>query len=203
MPGIRLFSRRFNFSSDDLTIPSLIDIILRLPLVLIFIIFRLRDPITNSICLSSFYITNFYPFLTIYIIIIINASFICYISLQGTPVNNIRPRRYMSILIYIRLILVLIDIGIHILGLIILIRVFQTCDYIFRGVIITSIVISYSLSITLFLILIFFIDLTGVISAEKKWEMRIKFIFCCGRDYGNSIENFFLLLNIYFRWTII
>ena len=74
------------------------------------------------------------------------------------------------------------------MGLIIIIRVFQICEFLSRGIIITSIVISCIIAAVLFIILIFFIDLTGVVSAEKKWEMRIKFIFCCGRDYGNKTK---------------
>jgi hypothetical protein len=203
MPGIRLFGRRFNFSSDDLTFPSLIDITLRLPLLIIFIIFHIKDKSSNSTCPSSFYIGYFYPLLSVYAVIIIISSLICFISLQGTPVNNIQPRRHIPFLIYIRLFLVLIDIGINIIGLIIIVRVFQTCEFLLRSTILTSIVISYTAAIALFIILVFFIDLTGVVSAEKKWKMRIKFLFCCGRDYGNKIKNYFLLLICIYRWTII
>jgi sn1-specific diacylglycerol lipase len=207
MPGIRLFGRRFNFSSDDLTFPSLIDITLRLPLLIIFIIFRIKYESSNSTCPSSFYIGYFYPLLSVYAVITIISSLICFVSLQGTPVNNTRPRRHMPFLIYIRLFLVLIDIGINIIGLIIIVQIFQICEFLLRGIIITSIVISYTAAIALFVILVFFIDLTGVVSAEKKWKMRIKFIFCCGRDYGNKMKNcikfFFLLLICIYRWTII
>jgi hypothetical protein len=178
MPALHLFGRRFNFSSDDLTCPSLIDIILRIPLLIIFIIFRVKDESSNFTCPSSF--------LSVYVSIILISLLICYVSVQGTPVNNIRPRRYMPFLIYIRLFLVLIDIGINIIGLTIIVRIFQTCEYVLRGTIILSIVISYTAAITLFVILAFFIDLTGVVSAEQKWQMRIKFLFCCGRNYGKK-----------------
>jgi hypothetical protein len=188
MPGIRLFGRRFNFSSDDLTFPSLIDITLRLPLFVIFIIFRIKDELSNSTCPSSFYNGYFYPLLSVYIIITIISSLICFVSLQGTPVNNIQPRHHMPLLIYIRLFLVLIDVGINIIGLIIIIRVFQTCELLLRGTIIISIVISCTAAIALFIILAFFVDLTGVVSTEKKWKMRIKFLFCCRRDYGNKTK---------------
>jgi sn1-specific diacylglycerol lipase len=187
MPGIRLFGRRFNFSSDDLTFPSLIDITLRLPLLITFIIFHLKDKSSNSTCPSSFYIGYFYPLLSVYGGITIIASLIFFISLQGTPVNNTRPRRHMPLLIYIRLILVLIDVGINIMGLILIIKSYHICDFVSRGTIITSIVLSCTIAIALFIILAFLIDLTGVVSAKKKWEMRIKLIFCCGRGYGNKI----------------
>jgi hypothetical protein len=180
MPGIRLFGRRFNFSSDDLTIPSLIDMIFRFPLLIIFIIFRRQDQSFHSKC-PSFYINYFYPLLIVFAMITFVSFLICIISLQGTPVNNIRPRRHMPLLIYIRLFLVLIDIGINIFGLI---RIFQICEVRLREILITSIVISCITAIILFVILAIFIDLTGIISSEKKWQMRIKFLFCCNRDYG-------------------
>ncbi|CAF0986943.1 unnamed protein product [Adineta steineri] len=186
MPSIHLFNRRFNFASDDLTLPSLIDIILRFPLLIIFIIYHLNDKLSNSICSSSFYIGYFYPLLIIYIGIIIISSIICFVSLQGTPVNNIYPRRHMSLLIYIRLIFVLIDIIINIIGLIIILKSFEICEFLSRRIMILSIIISVILAISLFIILAIFIDLTGVVSAEKKWEMRIKFIFSCGRSYGGQ-----------------
>ncbi|CAF3644706.1 unnamed protein product [Adineta steineri] len=186
MPSIHLFNRRFNFASDDLTLPSLIDIILRFPLLIIFIIYHLNDKLSNSICSSSFYIGYFYPLLIIYIGIIIISSIICFVSLQGTPVNNIYPRRHMSLLIYIRLIFVLIDIIINIIGLIIILKSFEICEFLSRRIMILSIIISAILAISLFIILAIFIDLTGVVSAEKKWEMRIKFIFSCGRSYGGQ-----------------
>jgi len=184
MPGIRLFGRRFNFASDDLTIPSLIDVAFRLPLLITFVIFRLKDDSTDSKCPSTFYNGYFYPLLSIYAAISILALFMCYVSLRGTPVKNTRPRRHMPLLIYIRLILVLIDIGINILGLVIIVRVFHTCAIILRATIVITIVLSWIVAGALFIILAFFIDLTGVVSAEKKWETRIKLIFCCGRGYG-------------------
>jgi hypothetical protein len=190
MPGIRLFGRRFNFSSDDLTIPSLVDITFRLPLSIIFIIFRFKDESSHSKCPSLFYMVYLYPLLSVYALITFVSFLICIISLQGTPVNNIRPRRSMPLLIYIRLILVFIDIGINILGLIIIIRIFQICEILLGHLIVVSILISCITATTLFVILAVLIDLTGMISAEKKWEMRIKFLFCCGRDYGkNKINN--------------
>mgnify|MGYP001074379340 CR=1 FL=1 len=184
MPGIRLFGRRFNFASDDLTIPSLIDVAFRLPLLITFVIFRLKDDSPDSKCPSTFYNGYFYPLLSIYAAISILALFMCYVSLRGTPVKNTRPRRHMPLLIYIRLILVLIDIGIYILGLVIIVRVFHTCAIILRATIVITIVLSWIVAGALFIILAFFIDLTGVVSAEKKWETRIKLIFCCGRGYG-------------------
>ena len=186
MPGIRLFGRRFNFSSDDLTIPALIDILLRIPLSILLIIYYIKDESSPSTCSSSFYIGYFYPLLIIYILIGIIAAMIGIISLQGTPVNNIRPRRHMSTLIYIRLFLVLLDFGMNMNGLWIIIRVFDKCDALIRGTIIGSIVISCTAVIVLFVILVFLIDLTGMMSAEKKWEMRLKFLFCCGRNYGKE-----------------
>jgi sn1-specific diacylglycerol lipase len=186
MPGIRLFGRRFNFASDDLTIPSLIDMALRLPLLITFIIFRIKDESPDSTCPSSFYNGYFYPLLSVYGTITILAIMMFFISLRGTPVRNTRPRRHMPLLIYIRLILVLIDISINILGLIIIVRVFNMCAIILRATIVTTIALSWTSAIALFIILAFFIDLTGFVSAEKKWEMRIKFIFCCGRGYGNK-----------------
>lgn len=190
MPCIGLFGRRFNFSSDDLSIPSLIDIFLRLSLLIIYIIFRVKDGSFNL-----FHIGYFHSLLILYCIITIFDILICFISLQGTPVNNIYPRRHMSLLIYIRLFLVLIDIVINIIGLIIIIRVFQTCEFLFRVTILISIIISYSAAIGLFIILIFLIDLTDLINAEKKWEMRIKFVFCCRRYYGNRIINMYFLFD--------
>ncbi|CAF0989765.1 unnamed protein product [Rotaria sp. Silwood1] len=186
MPGIRLFGRRFNFASDDLTISSLIDIALRLPLLVAFIVFRIKDESPDSTCPTSFYNGYFYPLLSVYSAITITASFMFFISLQGTPVKNTRPRRHMPLLIYIRLFLVLIDIGINIMGLIIAIRVFHMCAIILRATILTTIVLSWTVAIALFIVLAFFIDLTGVVTAEKKWEMRIKLIFCCGGGYGGQ-----------------
>lgn len=185
MPGIRLLNRRFNFASDDLTFPALVDIVLRCPLIVTFIVFRLKDESPDSRCPSSFYNGYFYPLLSVYAAITILASFMFFISLRGSPVKHIRPRRHMPILIYMRLILALIDIIINILGLIIVIRVYQTCALILRATIVTTIVLSWTVDIALFIILLFLIDLTGVVSAEKKWEMRIKLIFCCGTGYGN------------------
>ncbi|CAF3542582.1 unnamed protein product [Rotaria sp. Silwood1] len=186
MPGIRLFGRRFNFASDDLTISSLIDIALRLPLLVAFIVFRIKDESPDSTCPTSFYNGYFYPLLSVYSAITITASFMFFISLRGTPVKNTRPRRHMPLLIYIRLFLVLIDIGINIMGLIIAIRVFHMCAIILRATILTTIVLSWTVAIALFIVLAFFIDLTGVVTAEKKWEMRIKLIFCCGGGYGGQ-----------------
>jgi sn1-specific diacylglycerol lipase len=190
MPGIRLFGRRFNFASDDLTLPVLVDIALRLPLVVTFIVFRIKDESPDSTCPSSFYNGYFYPLLSVYGAITILAVIMFFISLRGTPVKNTRPRRHMPLLIYIRLFLVLIDIIINILGLIIIIRVYQTCAIILRATIVITIALSWIVDFALFIILAFLIDLTGVVSPEKKWEMRIKFIFCCGRGYGkNKIKN--------------
>jgi hypothetical protein len=100
----------------------------------------------------------------------------------------------MPFLIYIRLFLVLIDMGINLIGLIIIIRSFQICEVLFSEMLIISIVISCTTASSLFVILAFFIDLTGVVSSEKKWEMRIKFIFCCGRDYGKKRKKNFIKL---------
>ena len=186
MPSIRLFGRRFNFASDDLTIPSLIDIILRLPLLTIFIVFRHKDKSPNSKCSTSlFYNSYFYPLLSVYGTITILVLLIFIISLQGTPLNNTRARRHIPLLIYMRIFLVLIDIGINIMGLVIMIRVFERCAVILRAIIVVAIVLSWTIAISLFIILAFFIDLTDFITSEKKWEMRIKFIFCCRRGYGN------------------
>jgi sn1-specific diacylglycerol lipase len=186
MPGIRLFGRRFNFASDDLALPTLIDIGLRLPSVITFIVFRLKDESPDSRCPSAFYTGYFYPLLSVYGAIAILASLMFLISLRGSPLKNTRPRRHMPLLIYIRLFLVLLDIAINILGLVIIIRVYQTCAMILRATIVITIALSWSAAISLFIILAFFIDLTGVVSAEKKWEMRIKFIFCCGSGYGKK-----------------
>ncbi|UJR34101.1 hypothetical protein I4U23_021511 [Adineta vaga] len=186
MPGIRLFGRRFNFASDDLTIPCIIDIILRLPLLATFIIFRLKDESPDSKCPSSFYMGYFYPLLSVYAAIMILALIMLFTSLRGTPVKNTRPRRHMPLMIYIRLLLVLIDISINILGLIIIVQVFQVCALILRATIVTSIALSWTVAAALFIILAFFFDLSGVVSPEKKWEMRIKLIFCCGRGYGGQ-----------------
>ncbi|CAM4877408.1 unnamed protein product [Rotaria socialis] len=186
MPGIRLFGRRFNFASDDLTIPSLIDLTLRLPFLVTFIVFRIKDESPDSTCPSSFYTGYFYPLLSVYTAITILCVFMFWISLRGTPVKNTRPRRRMSVLIYMRLFLVLIDISINIMGLITMIRVFKMCAIILRATIVTTIALSWSVAISLFIILAFFIDLTGFVTAEKKWEMRIKIIFCCGQGYGGQ-----------------
>lgn len=191
MPGIRLFGRRFNFASDDLTLPSLIDITLRLPLLITYSIFRIKDESPDSTCPSTFYNGYFYPLLSVYAAITILQSLIFFISLRGTPVKNTQPRRHMPLLIYIRIFLVLIDIGINIMGLVIIIRVFKMCAIILRATIVTTIILSWIVAISLFIILAFFIDLTDFVSAEKKWEMRIKFIFCCGRGYGNNYKELF------------
>ena len=186
MPGIRLFGRRFNFASDDLTIPSLIDIILRLPLLTTFIVFRIKDEKSpDSKCPTLFYNGYFYPLLSVYGAITILVSLIFIISLQGTPLSNTRPRRHIPLLIYMRICLVLIDIGINIMGLVIMVRVFLMCALILRAIIVVAIILSWTIAISVFIILAFLIDLTGFITSEKKWEMRIKFIFCCGRGYGN------------------
>ena len=189
MPGIRLFGRRFNFASDDLTVPTLIDVALRIPSVITFIVFRIKDDSPDSRCPSAFYTGYFYPLLSLYGAITILATVMFVISLRGTPMKNTRPRRYMPSLIYIRLIFVLIDMIINILGLVIVIRVYQTCALILRATIVTTIALSWSTAIALFIVLAFFIDLTDVVSAEKKWEMRIKLIFCCGRGYGKNENN--------------
>lgn len=186
MAGIRLFGRRFNFSSDDLSMPALIDILLRIPLLILVIIYSMKDKSSPSRCSSSFYIGYFYPLITVYIMITIVSSLIGVMSLEGTPVNNIRPRRHMSMLIYIRLVLVLLDFVMNLHGLWMIIREFDQCDALIRGTMIGSIVISCSAVIALFILLAFLIDLTGMISAEKKWEMRLKFLFCCGRNYGKE-----------------
>ena len=190
MPGIRLFGRRFNFASDDLALPTLIDIGLRLPLVITFVVFRLKDESPDSICSSSFYTGYFYPLLSVYGAIAILASVMFVISLRGTPLKNTRPRRHMPKLIYLRLFLVLLDIAINIMGLVIIIRVYQSCTLILRATLVITIALSWSAAISLFIILAFFIDLTGVVSPEKKWEMRIKLIFCCGRAYGKRYREF-------------
>lgn len=186
MPGIRLFGRRFNFSSDDLTLPSLIDILLRLPVLVTFIVFRIKDESPDATCPSSFYNGYFYPLLTVYGAITILALLMCFTSLRGSPVKDTGPRRHMPLLIYLRMILILADIGINIMGLVIMARVFKTCDLILRATLVTSIVFSWSVAIALFIVLAFLIDLNGVVSPEKKWEMRIKLIFCCGRGYGET-----------------
>lgn len=186
MPGIRLFGRRFNFASDDLTIPTLIDLALRLPFLVTYIIFRIKDKSPDSTCPSTFYTGYFYPLLSVYTVIMVLAFFMFLISLQGTPVKNTQPRRHMSLLIYIRLVLVLIDICINIMGLVIMIKVYNECAIILRATIVATIALSWSVAISLFIILAFFIDLTDFVTAEKKWEMRIKFIFCCGRGYGKK-----------------
>lgn len=186
MPGIRLFGRRFNFSSDDLTLPSFIDILLRLPVLVTFIIFRIKDESPDATCPSSFYVGYFYPLLSVYAVIAVLSTLIFIVSLRGSPIKNVRPRRRMPILLYLRLILVFIDVGVNVMGSVILYRVFQSCDLILRATLVTSIVLSWSIGAGLFIVLAFFIDLTGVVSAEKKWEMRIKLIFCCGRSYGKS-----------------
>ena len=195
MPAIRLCGRRFNFSSDDLTIPSLIDIALRFPLLISFIIFHHKNP--NSSSLNSVYLGYIYPMLTTYTLITILASIIFFVSLRGTPVNNIRPRRHMPLLIYIRLLLVFIDISVNILGLIIIIRVYRICDDFLRGMMIVSIAVSCTAALTLFIILVFLIDLTGVVSSEKKWEMRIKFLFCCGRNYSGQSSDIQNIVRIF------
>ncbi len=193
MPGIRLFGRRFNFASDDLPLPALIDIGLRLPLIVVFVVFRIKDESPDSTCSLSFYNVYFFPLLSVYGGITILASLMFFISLRGTPVKNTRPRRHMPLLIYIRLFLALIDIVINIMGLVIIIRVYQMCALILRATIVITIASSWIVDIALFIILAFFIDLTGVVSAEKKWEMRIKLIFCCGRGYGKKWKiDFFL-----------
>lgn len=184
MPGIRLFGRRFNFSSDDLALPSFIDLLLRLPVLITFIVFRIKDESPDATCPSSFYNGYFYPLLSVYAAIAVLSILMLIISLRGSPLRNTAPRRHMPFMIYIRLALVLIDIGVNVMGLVILIRVFETCDLILRATLVTSIVFSWSVAISLFIILAFLIDLTGVVSAEKKWEMRLKLIFCCGRGYG-------------------
>ena len=189
MPGIRLFGRRFNFASDDLTIPTLVDIALRIPSVITFIVFRVKDESPDSTCPSSFYTGYFYPLLSLYGAITILALAMFFISLRGSPVKNTRPRRHMPFLIYLRLIFVLFDMVINILGLVIVVRVYQTCALILRATIVATIALSWSTAIALFIILAFFIDLTDVVSAEKKWEMRIKLIFCCGRGYGQYLED--------------
>jgi hypothetical protein len=191
MPGIRLFGHRFNFASDDLTVPSLIDIALRLPLLITYTVFRFKDESPDSTCPSTFYNGYFYPLLSAYAAITILQLLIFFISLRGTPVKNTQPRRHMPLLIYIRIFLVLIDIGINIMGLVIIIRVFKMCAIILRATIVTTIILSWIVAISLFIILAFFVDLTGVVSAEKKWEMRIKLIFCCGSGYGKKYQKSF------------
>ena len=185
MPGIHLFGRRFNFASDDLTLPSLIDIALRFPVLATFIVFRVKDKSPDSTCPSTFYNGYFYPLLSLNAVITILASLMFYISLRGTPMKNTQPRRHMPLLIYIRIFLVLIDIAINIMGSVIIFQVYQMCEIILRATIVTTIILSWTVPIALFIILAFFIDLTGFVSSEKKWEMRIKVIFCCGRGYGN------------------
>ncbi|KAG0421636.1 Sn1-specific diacylglycerol lipase alpha, partial [Dictyocoela muelleri] len=170
------------------TIPSLIDILLRSPVLITFIVFRIKDESPDSHCPSSFYNGYFYPLLSLYGTITILALLMFYTSLRGSPVAHTQPRRYMPLLIYIRMILVLIDIGINILGLVIVVRVFKMCDMILRATLLTSIALSWSMAIALFIILAFLIDLTSFVSAEKKWEMRIKLIFCCGRGYGKILK---------------
>ncbi|CAF1381068.1 unnamed protein product [Adineta ricciae] len=189
MPAIRLFNRRFNFSSDDLTIPSLIDITLRFPLIVLLLIFHLKSQFFDWSCLTFFSLVYFYPLLIIYCLIMIIASSIFILSLQGTPVNYTYPRRHVPLLIYIRLVLVLMDIVMNMFGLIMFIREFHKCDNLSRGIIIVSIGYSCILSISLLIMLVFLLDLTGMMSAEKKWEMRIKFLFCCGRGYGGQSSN--------------
>lgn len=189
MPAIRLFGRRFNFSSDDLTLPALIDILLRLPVLITFIVFRIKDKSPDADCPSSFYNGYFYPLLSLYAAITLIALLIFFVSLRGSPMKNTQPRRHMPLLIYIRLIFVLIDIGINVMGLVIVIQVFQKCDLILRATVVTSIVFSWSVAFALFIILAFLIDLTGFVSPEKKWETRIRLIFCCGRGYGNVNEH--------------
>jgi hypothetical protein len=71
------------------------------------------------------------------------------------------------------------------MGIITIVRVIQICEFLSHGAIITSIAISCTLTICLIIILAMSIDF---VSAEKKWEMRIKFMFCCGRNNGKEKE---------------
>jgi hypothetical protein len=112
-----------------------------------------------------------------------------FISLRGSPVKNTQSRRHMSLLIYFRLFFALIDLIINIMGLIMIIRVYQTCAIILHTTLVITIALSWTVDIALFIILLFLIDLTGVVSSEKKWEMRIKIIFCCGTGYGKKSKD--------------
>ncbi|CAF0847048.1 unnamed protein product [Didymodactylos carnosus] len=203
MPGIRLFGRRFGFASDDLTIPSLIDIFIRFPSLIAFIVFRVKDVKESWGCNSAiFYRGYFYPLLSCYISIILTQTFIVYFSLKGTPVTNVHPRRFIPYLIYIRLLLIIADISVNIVGLIIIVKAFYSCGIFLKTTIIVSIALSWMVFTGISIMFLLFVDLSGFLSPEKKWELRLKFIFCCGRPYGNensSIRNIITTLNSLFE----
>jgi sn1-specific diacylglycerol lipase len=115
MPGIILFNRRWNVSSDDLFYPTLLELLIRAIWFFPQLFYFYQYPTSFQCNKTELLLPYFIGFLILMVVIILCQLCIIIISSRGTITND-EPRKRMNIFIYIRIFLTLGEAIFSILG---------------------------------------------------------------------------------------
>lgn len=115
MPGINFLNRRWNFASDDLFYPGLVELISRTVWFVPQLIYYFQSGGTYT-CPDTMLLHIYYiGFLCTMASIIFAQLSIVIISARGT-ITNSRPRRHMNKFLFLRMLLVLVEVSWSIVG---------------------------------------------------------------------------------------
>lgn len=204
MPGMVVFGRRWGIASDDLVLPGLLELLVRLLwLAGTAILFWYHEG--NSECDGGGFLRSFLlGLLVLLTLIILSLCAIIYISAQGT-ISNPGPRRSMPALLYLRAALYLPELVWACLGAVWLSDYSRGCDHATVGAVIAAVVVSWILLLSTALGVVLVFDPRGrpgprTIVAEplgvrrpegtrflasarslaaKAWESRLRLLCCC------------------------
>ncbi|CAF1400072.1 unnamed protein product, partial [Didymodactylos carnosus] len=188
MPKTKLFGRKFNFSTDNQFILSSFDIIIRLSLLITYIVFRTKYVSTYNCVYLTLYYIYVYLLIACYSLIILTRLIIIILSIRGTPMNQ-KPRRAIPLFIYIRLMLMFIEFGICIIGLVVLSNLQTNCRTDTRTLIIVTFVFSLLTLLRVLFSYLIFVDKSVLFTPEQKWKARIKLLFCCCSNPFSDQQN--------------
>lgn len=111
MPALKAFGRRWPFGSDDLVFPGILSAFVRLLVTIIVIGFAWKFQVEYSnICNANAYMLSYISVLLLLnIISIVIDSLLAYFSSRGS-INYSSPRRHVSSILHLRLVLLIIEV---------------------------------------------------------------------------------------------
>ncbi|XP_055507571.1 diacylglycerol lipase-beta [Leucoraja erinacea] len=203
MPALVAFGGRWSLAGDDLVFPGAFELLLRvvwwIGILVLYMTYRGQLDCTHGRILPS------YLFILIALlaaIIIILFVIVC-VSMQGT-ITNLRPRRHLPVLIYVRTALYLPELGWAIMGAVLIYDETQGCPATLITTISIAVVASWIfLLFTVIAVLVVFDPLgkpnrplpgggrdlessesgqllyTARSLAARVWEYRLKLLCCC------------------------
>ncbi|XP_078274177.1 diacylglycerol lipase-beta [Rhinoraja longicauda] len=205
MPALVAFGRRWSLAGDDLVFPGAFELLLRvvwwIGILVLYLTYRGQLDCRHGRILPSYLLVLIVLLAAIIIILFV---IVC-VSMQGT-ITNLRPRRHIPVLIYVRTALYLPELGWAIMGAVLINDETQGCPATLINTISIAVIASWIfLLFTVIAVLVVFDPLgnpkrpgllpgggqdlessesgqllyTARSLAARVWEYRLKLLCCC------------------------